>query len=416
MKKIARFIENCIIRSLESFPVVYIAGPRQSGKTTLVQHIANTRHQAQYISFDDLQMLSAAKKDPEGFLRSFNGNLVIDEIQLAPEIFRPLKIIVDENRNLKNMGIGKFLLTGSASVMALPQLSDALVGRMALHNLLPFSTGEIAKNPSKNFIDRIFINKWQFTKLPKYNLLEIIRKSSFPELFRITNNSLRYEWCNGYINTILQRDVRSLMEIEKIANLPDMLRILATRTGGLLNENSLSRDTELNHITAKKYRLILEGLFLTQSVSAWSSNLGKRLIKSPKIYISDLNLLAYLLNVNFDNLPKENPVLFGQVLENFVAIELAKQITASETNANIYHYRTAAGQEVDFILEGKENNIIGIEVKSKTKVSDRDFRHLESLQKDLGNKFLQGIVLYNGTDILPFGKDMWAVPFSVLWS
>ncbi|MBY0543926.1 MAG: ATP-binding protein [Gammaproteobacteria bacterium] len=416
MPEIDRFIEDRIVQALHTFPVVYIAGPRQSGKSTLTQRIAATRHKARYLTFDDLQIRAAAERDPMVFLQSLGGPVVLDEIQMAPELFRPLKMIVDENRQRADGGRGQFLLTGSASVMALPQLSDALVGRMALYNLLPFSTQEIQQIKQPTFIENIFSTEWSFAQFHNDDLMQMMLKASYPELLTLENNSLRYEWCNGYINTILQRDVRVLMEVEKIAALPDLLRLFATRTGGLLNEASLSRDTGLNHITAKRYRLLLESLFLLQSVPAWSSNLGKRLIKAPKLYIGDMNVLAYLLNVDLRDLPKENPMLFGAVLENFVAIELAKQITFSAIPAKLYHYRTASGQEVDFILEGPQNHIVGIEVKTKSKLSGKDFQHLEVLQNELGKRFRRGIVLYQGKDLMSFGKDLWAVPMRMLWS
>jgi predicted AAA+ superfamily ATPase len=191
--------------------------------------------------------------------------------------------------------------------------------------------------------------------------------------------------------------------------------MLATRTGGLLNEATLSNDTELNHITAKKYRLLLEGLFLTQTIPAWSHNLGKRLIKAPKVYINDVNLMSYLLNIDLNDLPQENPKLFGHALENFVAIELAKQITFSKTRCSLYHYRTSSNQAIDFILEGPENHVVGIEVKANSKVSARDFKHLEALKNDLGTKFLRGFVIYQGNDTITFGEDLWAVPVTTLW-
>lgn len=415
MEKTVRLIEDRIIHSLAAFPVVYISGPRQSGKTTLVQHIASTQHIAKYITFDDVQMRSAVGRDPEAFLRSLDGPIVLDEVQMVPDLFRPLKIIVDENRNKPDGGRGRFLLTGSASVMALPKLSDALVGRMTLHTLLPFSTREIQQKPTPSFVDRLFSNEWQFNQLPRDNMFQMMFEASFPELRGLNSYALRYEWCNSYINTLLQRDVRVLMEVEKIGLLPDMLRLLATRAGGLLNEAALSRDIGLNHMTTKRYHLLLESLFLIQSVPAWSSNLGKRLIKTPKVYICDLNLLLYLLNVELSDLPQLNGTLLGQVLENFVAVELAKQITFSPTRAKLYHYRTASGQEVDFLLEGPQNHVVGLEVKSKSKVIAKDFQHLESLKKVLGTRFQRGFVIYQGTEIIPFGDDMWAIPLATLW-
>ncbi|MDF1684730.1 MAG: ATP-binding protein [Legionellaceae bacterium] len=416
MKKFLRFAEKKIYQSLKAFPVTYIAGPRQSGKTTLAQGIASGSHPLHYLTFDDLQLQSSAQRDPDAFLNSFNKPVVLDEIQMVPELFRPLKIKVDENRALDQGGRGQFLLTGSASVLALPKLSDALVGRMAIHTLLPFSATEISHNKPYNFIDHAFQNNWEFEQLSHHNLLEMMISASYPELLTLDTYALRNMWCNGYMNTILQRDVRALAEIEKINALPDLLRLIAARTGGLLNEAGLSRDANLNHITLKKYRTLLESLFLTLSIPAWSKNLGKRLIKAPKLYVHDINILLYLLNTELAHLSTSNTTLFDQVLETFVAIELTKQLTFSETAANLYHFRTAAGQEIDFILEGPNQKTIAIEVKAKSKVSLRDFQHIETLQLEIGDAFHQGFVVYQGNDVLSFGKNIWAIPFAKLWS
>lgn len=411
MHKIPRHLESFIIESLKSFPVVYISGPRQSGKTTLVKRIASNK--ADYITFDDIQMRSAAQQDPMAFLRNLSGPVVIDEVQMVPELFRPLKMIVDENRDKKNGGKGQFLLTGSASVMALPKLSDALVGRMALHTLLPFSSCELES--SKTFIERAFENEWKLSKVKNDKTMQMPLAATFPEISDIHSEEARNQWCNGYLNTILQRDVRILMEIEKIASLPDMLKLLASRSGGVLNEAALSRETELNHLTTKKYRVLLENLFLTLSIPAWSSNLGKKLVKSPKVYLSDINFLMYLLNMNFDGLAKQNRSLFGQVLESFVAIEITKQLTFSKTRAKLYHFRTNSGQEVDFLLEGPDGKIVALEVKSSQSVTSKDFRHLKKLKEDLGDKFLRGFVAYTGDSIVPFGDDLFSLPLAGLW-
>lgn len=414
MLNVPRLIEDKVIESLETFPVVFIAGPRQSGKTTLVETILANRYPAEYVTFDDIQMRSAAKHDPMAFLESFQGPVVLDEIQLVPELFRPVKIMVDRKRRDKNGGRGKFLLTGSASILALPALSDALVGRMVLHTLYPLSAKELALQQGVSFIDKLFSDDWQFARLPKENLMDKMMSASFPELLQIESKALRDRWCNGYIETILQRDVRALMEVEKIEVIPQLLQLIAFRTGGLLNESSLSRDTDLNHATAKKYRVLLEGLFLIQSIPAWSSNLGTRLIKAPKLYMADLNLLLYLMNTDIDGVYVTNKTLFGSIFENYVAIELAKQLAFSTVQASLYHYRTAAGKEIDFILEGPNASIVGVEVKARTSVTAHDFQHLESLQATMGKKFKRGIVVYLGNDVVSFGKNLWAVPATLL--
>ena len=415
MQYIDRSIEDRIVDSLSTFPAVYIAGPRQSGKTTLVKRISDNRNKADYITFDDLHFRSAAQHDPLGFLRSLEGNIVLDEIQLVPELFRPLKIVVDENRQSERGGRGKFLLTGSANVMAIPQLSDALAGRMSMHTLLPLSALELYKKEKVSFIDRVFTQDVHFGKKFEFDLDQIMTDATFPELLTISDSSLRQEWCNSYLQTVLLRDVHTLLEIQKYASLPNMLSLLAARAGGLLNESSLAQDLALNHITVKKYRILLESLFLTLSVPAWMSNLGKRLIKTPKVYLSDLNLLLYLRNYEPNYLQSIDRIQIGKIIENFVAVELAKQGYFAATRTRLYHYRTSSGQEVDFILESSRGEIVGIEVKSTSKVSSRDFRHLEVLKRDINEKFKCGIVIHPGKNAVPFGDQLYALPLASLW-
>ena len=415
MQFIDRSIEDRIVNSLTTFPVVYIAGPRQAGKTTLVKRISGNRHKANYITFDDLHIRSAAQHDPEGFLRSLKGNVVLDEIQLVPDLFRPLKIIVDENRQSQSGGRGKFLLTGSANVMALPQLSDALAGRMSMHTLFPLSALELNKNRALNFIDRVFANDVQFDNRFEPDLEQILTDATFPELLTISDSALRQEWCNSYLQTVLLRDVHTLLEVQKLVSLPNMLSLLATRTGGLLNESSMARDLVLNHITVKKYRILLESLFLTLSVPAWVRNLGKRLVKTPKVYLCDLNLLLHLLHYEPNILRFVDRTQVGKIIENFVAIELAKQGTFAKTRTRLYHYRTSSQQEVDFILESSKGEIVGIEVKSTSKISSRNFRNLEVLKSDIKEKFKCGFVIHFGKNVVQFGDQLYALPLASLW-
>ncbi len=415
MKYIYRLIEDRIVKSLTAFPVVYVAGPRQSGKTTLVRRISKLRHQADYISFDDFQYRFAAQHDPEGFLRSLKGNVVLDEIQLVPEIFRALKIVVDENRQLKNGGRGKFLLTGSANVMAIPQLSDALVGRMSIHSLLPLSALELSRKPQTNFVDRAFSTIPRLDGEFEFNIQKELTNATFPELQTFGDDDLRREWCNNYLQTVLLRDVHSLLELQKFASLPNMLNLLATRIGGLLNEASIARDLQLNHITVRKYRILLESLFLTLTVPAWKRNLGKRLIKTSKIYLCDINLLLHLLHVELDFLKSTDRTQVGKIIENFVAVELAKQAAFATTRSQLYHFRTSSGQEVDFILEANGGQIIGIEVKSTSKISTRNFQNLETLKQDVGDKFKRGFVIHPGKSAVQFGDELYALPLAALW-
>ena len=413
MPYINRQIKNNLLEALTLSPVVFLNGPRQAGKSTLVQKIANDNFPAEYVTFDSVTQMAAAVNAPEHFLKERKGTLIIDEVQLVPDIFRVLKIVVDELRQKQGgKATGKFLLTGSANIMALPKLSDPLVGRMRILTLYPFSCSEVLGGTGC-FIDRLFDTDFQRDD-GKHKLTELIRLATFPEISG-AHSQERSSWFDSYITTILQRDVRTLAEIEKLSVLPNLLRILASRSGGLVNDADIARSAGLNHITARNYKTLLKMLFLTFDVAPWYRNIGKRLVKSPRGYVTDTLLLCHLLQYELENLEKNRPELFGHVLENFVAAELIKLISASNNNLNIFHFRTSDNKEVDFVLEKPNGQLAAIEVKSRDHVNAPDFIGLKVLQQLTGNDFICGIVLYRGREVVPFGKNLWAVPFSALW-
>ncbi len=416
MKYIDRVLEPIIQKSLTTMPAVFVNGPRQSGKSTLIKHIISNKHEdVTYITFDDITAMSAAQNDPEGFLRGFSKLVVIDEVQLVPEIFRAIKLLIDEYR-LKGIlhANGRFLLTGSANIMALPNLSDALVGRMSINTLYPFSAMEVANSSISKiglFFDKNIVLQNVFGKSP-YPLSEIMLNATFPE---VKSGLDRVKWFHDYITTLLQRDIRNLAQIEKIAELPNMLRALAARAGGLLNDASCARDTGLNQMTYRRYRTLLEHLFLITLLPPWFRNIRKRLTKSPKLYFIDTNLLCYVLGVDLITLRKQNPTLFGHILENFVASELTKQLTLQQ-DYSLYHFHTQDNYEVDFVIESRNGNIVGIEVKATESVTTQDFNGLKVLKESVGEDFIRGIIFYLGDKTISFGGNMIAIPVSLLWS
>ncbi|MHB1921074.1 MAG: ATP-binding protein [Chitinophagaceae bacterium] len=220
---------------------------------------------------------------------------------------------------------------------------------------------------------------------------------------------------DGYLTTILQRDVRQLAELEKISILPTLLRVLSARAGGLINDSDISREVGLNSVTGKFYRSILKMMFLTFDLPPWHRNIGKRLVKASKGYITDTLLLCHMLNLDIDETYKNTPDLFGHIVENFVATELTKLLSYNNSRIQLFHFRTSDGKEVDFILEKPDGCIIGIEVKKSESVKLSDFKGLQALAELAEKEFIGGIVLYSGKDVVPFGKNLWAVPFHILW-
>ena len=413
---IKRRLSPRILDILQGFPIVYVTGPRQAGKSTLVQSLAVQAWPADYVTFDEATMLGAAEANPESFLRAYEGNLILDEVQMAPGLFRALKALVDAARQANKANAnGRYLLTGSASIMALPKLSDALVGRMSVLTLYPLSALEISGGKG-DFLPRLMDNDFKpGTIKRKLSLVETIRQATFPEITGQDENRRR-QWFEAYITTILQRDVRQIADIARLGVLPHLLKVLASRAGGLINEADIARSTGQNAVSAKNYRILLQILFLTFDVKPWYRNIGKRLVKAPKGYIIDTSLLCHLLQIDMARVAIKDPHVFGHLFENFVASELLKQLSSSSSMAQLHHFRTSDNKEVDFVLEQPDGRLVGIEVKGRDSVTAADFKGLETLRQQAGNDFICGVVLYRNTKVIPFGDKMWAVPVEAMWT
>lgn len=409
---IKRNITLNIIDALTDTPVVLLNGARQTGKSTLVKWLSETHHPARYITLDDSNILSAAVADPAGFLAGFHEPLIIDEIQRAPELFLAIKSIVDKHRKP-----GRFLLTGSANVLLLPKLADTLAGRMEIISLWPFSQGEIGSS-KEHFVDTLFLKKMptpKFKALDKNELLTKVLCGGFPEVLKRTSLSRRKAWFSSYITTILQRDIRDLSNIEGLATIPRLLSVLGARACSVLNFSELSRTAGIPQSTLKRYIILLEATFLLNLLPAWSGNFTKRLVKSPKIILNDTGLLSHVIGLDKNRL-STSPELTGPLLENFVAMELKKQISWSINEAKMFHFRTQTGREVDIVLEDAAGQIVGIEVKSSYNVKAGDFGGLKTLAGETGKRFIRGILLYTGQEYVPFGKNLFALPMNTVWS
>lgn len=419
MTDLPRYITSTLLDALKVSPVVFLNGARQAGKSTLVQHLAgkigaDEDHPAAYVTFDRATQMAAAAAAPETFLKNYKNPLIIDEVQMVPELFRVLKIVVDELRlQDKEHANGRYLLTGSANILALPKLSDPLVGRMTVLTLFPFSAAEASQGKGDG-LERILAMDFSDLTDRGISLVDAIKSGTFPEIADKAAKE-RSIWLDGYLTTILQRDVRQLAELEKISLLPTLLRVLSARAGGLINDSDIAREVGLNSVTGKFYRNILKMMFLTFDVLPWHRNIGKRLVKAPKGYVTDTSLLCHMLDLDIGEIYKNKPDLFGHIVENFVATELTKLLSFGNTRAQCLHFRTSDGKEVDFILERPDGRIFGIEIKKSESVSAGDFRGLHTLAELAGKAFTGGIVLYSGRDVVPFGNNLWAVPFHILW-
>jgi predicted AAA+ superfamily ATPase len=389
-------------------PVVLLNGARQTGKSTLAQEFARL-HSIPYVTLDDATQLAAASSDAQGFLAGLGDRAVIDEVQKAPGLFPAIKMSVDRDRRP-----GRYLLTGSANVLLLPQISESLAGRMELITLLPLSQGELL-GQQEEFLDGVFAASLPALQSGEdMDLKGAVLAGAYPEVLQRSAGKRRDAWFAAYITALLQRDVRDLANIEGLTDMPRLLSLLAARVGSLLNMSELSRSSGIPNSTLKRYLSLLQATFLFQPLPAWASNRGKRLIKSPKIHLIDSGLAAHLSGVTRQSLDRD-PVFFGHLLENFVVNELRKQMGWSDTRVELHHYRTTAGREVDILLENAAGRLVGMEVKASATVVRKDFSGIDALSEDTGKRFVRGIVLYTGDEPVSFTENYLALPVSAIW-
>lgn len=402
-----RHLTPALRDALTDTPAVLLVGARQVGKSTLTRLVGPERL---LLTLDDLDTLSAATLDPQGFVSGLPAQVTLDEIQRAPGLFLPLKASIDRHRQA-----GRFLLTGSANVLTLPAVADSLAGRLEVLTLWPLSQGEI-EGRRERFIDLAFgetASPLTLDALPEAELLIRLLRGGYPEVQPRTP-ARRSAFFRSYLNTILSRDVQALANIEGLAQLPNLLSLLAARSSGLLNVADLARAAGLPQTTFSRYLTLLETVYLTLTVPAWASNHTKRLVKAPKVQMVDTGLGAYLLGVDEQRLTRERTLL-GPLLEGFVTLEVLKALGWSESRPALYHYRTHTGQEVDLLLEHPDGRLVGIEVKASASPSASDFRGLKALQSEYPERFHRGFVLHLGERATPFGDRLHALPVSALW-
>ncbi|MCC5853870.1 MAG: ATP-binding protein [Alkalimonas sp.] len=403
-----RFVTSRVTEALSDTPVVLIVGPRRAGKTTLARQM--TTPERRYITLDDQTVLEAARADPTGFIRGIDA-AIIDEIQRAPELLLAIKKTVDEDYRP-----GRFLLTGSANVLTLPRVADSLAGRMETIRLLPLAQAELlSKVPT--FLDQLFAGKLPSNKAGIFGdeLIATVLAGGFPEAISRNNERRRQDWMHAYLTSVLTRDLRDIADIEKLTELPKFVRLLAEYSGKLINYSQFGNSIDVSYKTGQRYVGLLEQVFLLTQLQPWHSNRLKRLAKTPKLHFMDSGLLAAISGLSCARVHAQRGA-FGALLESFVFSEVLKLITASEARLTPYHFRDHLNHEVDLVLERDDGMIVGIEVKASATVKSSDFAGLKVLADACQDRFAYGVVLYDSTDIVPFGEKLAAVPLSCLWA
>ena len=402
-----------IQEALSDTPVVFIMGPRQTGKTTLVKTLTQTNHANwEYLTFDDQTLFNVAKTDPVSFIRNLpKKNIVLDEIQRLPELFISIKQTVDENRTP-----GRFLLTGSANALLLPRLSDSLAGRLESVQLPPLSECEI-QDRTPSFLTKLLdltIPTARVTRIHDY-LLERIVSGCFPEPIQRGSERRRSAWYQQYTNTLIQRDIRDLEHIDQPRTLHKLLKLTAYYSGRLINLTELGNKLKLSRTTTKKYMALLEQLFLVEQLPAWHTNEYKRLIKTPKLHSIDTGVMCAMRGLSKARLRKQRDE-FGVLLETFVYNELRKQALWIEQPLYFYHYRDKDQVEIDVIIENADGDCFAIEIKASATLNTKDFTGLKRFRHIAGERFKLGILLYDGDHTTAFSDQLYAVPIGALWS
>lgn len=403
-----RRVRSAIDAALGDTRVVLVNGARQSGKSTIVRQITRGSD-AEWRTLDRTSTRQAAEFDPVSFV-DVDDLLVIDEIQRVPELLLAIKEQVDANPRP-----GQFLLTGSARVLNLRSVPDALPGRMETIELWPLSQGEI-DDESDGFIDAIFEDGPRLrhhSGLNRADYVERVVRGGFPEA--VARQGRRREaFFDNYVADIINRDVIQISEIERGPQMRALVRLLAARSGGLLVPGTLANELRLPQNTVARYLGLLEEVFLIKRIPAWSRNLSSRAVSTPKVAMVDSGIASNLVGHDARSLQLPTSPL-GGLLEGFTAMELARQLRWSRTRAELFHYRTKDKVEVDIVLEDRRGRVVAIDVKASATVRPEDFRGINHLASRLGESLIAGVVLYTGPESLAFGEKNLAVPLSAVW-
>lgn len=404
-----RYLQQQVLDALSDTPVVCILGPRQVGKTTLAKQLQPERT---YISFDDASLLDAARFDPVGFVVGLPDQVILDEVQRVPELLSAIKLSVDNDRRP-----GRFILTGSANLLLLPGVQESLAGRMEVIYLNPLSEQE--KHHSAYSLLEAMISdqlKPSITGIqpPVAGVAEAVVRGGYPEPNTRTEQRAQ-QWYRQYLNAIIQRDVQDIAKIRDSDELLRLLKLIALRTGNLINISNLMQDIGLQRDTISRYISVLERLFLIRTLPAWHHNASKRLIKAPKIHIIDSGLGCALTGLKTADWSQPTKS-FGGVLESFVVQQLICQAGWVDNELRFSHYRDKDQVEVDLVIE-QDDRLWGVEIKKSASVQAKDARGLARLAEQAGDSWQGGILLYTGTNTLPLADipNAFAVPMDRLW-
>ena len=426
----SRSLRSLVRDMLGEFRVVYVTGPRQSGKTTLARSVA-AEMGLRYMTLDDPAVQAAARHDPYGFVRSFGGqSVVFDEFQQVPELVPAIKEASDRHATApptgelpRVPGKGLFLLTGSADIFRSARSQEALPGHMARLELLPLSVAEL-QDRRRNLVDYLLAGDFSSadSERPSPTREEIARLillGGYPEVQSMSRRA-RTIWFRSYTEGRFFKDFETLYTArgDYHSRLRALAPYLAGRSANLLRYASLANDLELNDKLAKSYVEILELMFLIRRVPSHRKNLARRMaVRMPKLHFVDTGLASHLLGLRNEARILLSPH-YGALLETLVFMECTKHAEWADEDAGLYHFRDKWKREVDIVLERPDGGIVGVEVKASATVRREDFNGLAALAELAGAAFKHGVLFYTGARVLPFHRGttrMYALPLGMLF-
>jgi predicted AAA+ superfamily ATPase len=402
---IKRSLETVLKKAVSEFPAVVLTGPRQSGKTTLLKVLFGEKYG--YVSLEPPDVRTAAMEDPRSFLEMYTPPVIFDEVQYAPNLLPYIKERIDAHRDRP----GQYLLTGSQNLLLVEKITESLAGRTAMLRLLPLSRREAEGNPLSRLPWESGKPHSAGTKASYQDIWKDFLRGNYPELVANPGRDINL-WHAGYVQTYLERDVRMLRQVGSLSQFQSFIRALAARTAQLLSLTDLAGDLGVAVNTVKAWLSVLEATYQVIVLRPYFANVGKRLVKTPKVYFTDVGTLCYLTGLKDPEHAASGP-MGGPIMETAVLSEIVKTLTHRGQDSQIYFWRTSTGTEVDIVIE-TGNKLVPVEVKLSATPRPSMAASIKTFRVDFGDKAMPGYVVHPGDVRLPLGSNVTALPFSEL--